>query len=270
MGLYFARTALLSMGLWGYNMIIIWPYKYFSSGAKLLAKELEVRRIGGKRKYNPKYYLIINWGNSSYNGFDFGGTNHVVNDPYKVNNAINKRTTFSLLNNLEGVTVPRFSEAPVEAEGWGTDVVVRHLLTASGGRGIELVPKGRPVPAAPLYVEYIKKKTEYRIHVFDGRIIDIAEKRKVAGRNDVNSKIRNHANGWVFCRGNINPPQEVKDSAILAVLGIGLTFGAVDIIWNEYYKKAYVLEVNTAPGIIGSTIGAYAKAIRAFDAEVFY
>ncbi|MNY63636.1 hypothetical protein D3C86_2006230 [compost metagenome] len=49
---------------------------------------------------------------------------------------------------------------------------------------------------------------------------------------------------------------------MLAVNAIGLTFGAVDVIWNEYRHQAYVLEVNTAPGLTGTTLEKYAEAFR--------
>ena len=91
-----------------------------------------------------------------------------------------------------------------------------------------------------LYVKYIKKKAEYRIHVFNGKIIDIQQKRKRHEAIEINFQIRSHNNGWV----------------------LGLDFGAVDIIWNEKQQQGYVLEVNTAPGLEGETIINYANAIE--------
>jgi D-alanine-D-alanine ligase-like ATP-grasp enzyme len=41
-----------------------------------------------------------------------------------------------------------------------------------------------------------------------------------------------------------------------------LDFGAIDIIYNESRDQAYVLEVNTAPGLTGQTIQSYADAFR--------
>ena len=39
-----------------------------------------------------------------------------------------------------------------------------------------------------------------------------------------------------------------------------LDFGAVDLIWNEHENKCYVLEVNSAPGIEGTTLQQYVTA----------
>ena len=52
---------------------------------------------------------------------------------------------------------------------------------------------------------------------------------------------------------------------MLAIKVLGLDFGAVDIIYNKQEDKWYVLEVNTAPGIYGTTLDKYVNAImRAF------
>ena len=43
---------------------------------------------------------------------------------------------------------------------------------------------------------------------------------------------------------------------------IGLDFGAVDVIYNGHSNRAYVLEINTAPGLTGTTLDNYAAALR--------
>jgi D-alanine-D-alanine ligase-like ATP-grasp enzyme len=80
-------------------------------------------------------------------------------------------------------------------------------------------------------------------------------------RERVNFKIRSYENGWVFCRENIQKPDDLEAVSIAAVSAIGLTFGAVDVIYNEKQNKCFVLEVNTAPGLTGTTINSYATAI---------
>ena len=76
--------------------------------------------------------------------------------------------------------------------------------------------------------------------------------------------VRNLANGWVFCRDNVVEPDGLRDAAVSACAALGLDFGAVDIIWNERENKCYVLEVNTAPGLQGTTLENYANAIAAW------
>jgi glutathione synthase/RimK-type ligase-like ATP-grasp enzyme len=46
----------------------------------------------------------------------------------------------------------------------------------------------------------------------------------------------------------------------MAVQALGLDFGAADVGFNN--NKASVYEVNTACGLMGKTLEAYAEAIR--------
>ena len=68
--------------------------------------------------------------------------------------------------------------------------------------------------------------------------------------------------GWIFCKNNIKHIDSVKKLAIKAVETLGLDFGAVDVLF--YNEKPYILEVNTAPGIEGSTLTNYANTFLSF------
>ena len=120
---------------------------------------------------------------------------------------------------------------------------------------------GEQVVQAPLYTKYVKKKSEFRVHVFDNEVIHVQEKRRRAGVEDVDNQIRNHDNGWVFCVQNVEAPADVTDQALRAVRAAGVDFGAVDVIYNQKKNEAYVLEINTAPGLEGTTLEKYADAI---------
>jgi glutathione synthase/RimK-type ligase-like ATP-grasp enzyme len=74
--------------------------------------------------------------------------------------------------------------------------------------------------------------------------------------------IRSWNNGWVFCHENVQAPPKVCEVAIQAVESLGLDFGAVDIGFREKEGKAFVFEVNTAPGIEGTTVRHYVEAVR--------
>ncbi|MNL18562.1 hypothetical protein D3C87_1397120 [compost metagenome] len=92
--------------------------------------------------------------------------------------------------------------------------------------------------------------------------MDIQRKarRKDVADDAINWKIRNHGNGFIFARNEdgITPP-DVLVQAVNAVKALGLDFGAVDVIFNDKEQKAYVLEVNTAPGLAGETLQGYVK-----------
>jgi glutathione synthase/RimK-type ligase-like ATP-grasp enzyme len=66
----------------------------------------------------------------------------------------------------------------------------------------------------------------------------------------------------VFCHEGVNPHQQVLDQSRQACEALELAFGAVDVVWNEHYHRASVLEVNTAPGLEGVTLEKYLTAIR--------
>jgi glutathione synthase/RimK-type ligase-like ATP-grasp enzyme len=184
-----------------------------------------------------------------------------LNPPAVVAACNSKLDAFRLLAAAGNVRIPRFTTSPIEASGWGTKVVERELLRANSGRGIRLTESEDVRDNVPLYVEYIKKRSEYRVHVWNGEVIDVQQKRVRTGSEGNNFQIRSHDNGWVFCRDSIVEPSGLRDNAVNAVAALNLNFGAVDVIHNHHANLCYVLEVNTAPGVEGATAIRYCDAI---------
>lgn len=144
----------------------------------------------------------------------------------------------------------------------GRQIVCRALTNSSEGRGITIADRTAELPRVPLYTEYIPKKKEFRVHVFDGEVIHVAEKRKRRGDNpDRNTQIRNTANGYVFCTTDLVEPADLRANALAAVTALGRSQGAVDLVYNESKDKSFVLEVNSRPGMEGTTCQKYAEAI---------
>ena len=165
-----------------------------------------------------------------------------------------------------GVACPKYSVRGrdiVADLGDPKRIVCRALLNSSSGKGITIIERGQELPNVPLYTEYIPKKKEFRVHVYNNRVIDHAEKRKRKDHDgDRDTQVRNLANGYVFCRDNVVLPAGIFELAISAVNALGRTQGAVDIIWNERQDKCYVLEVNANPGMEGTTLKKYVQAIK--------
>lgn len=255
-------------------MIYLYPYKLASGSAKalrtVLSKRLpyRVKLVRPDGRFRPRRDdLVINWGNSTEPNWIFNqGLD--INAPVYIGLAANKLESFQVFKQF-GVQIPDFTEDKDEAQTWmddGITVVVRHILNGHSGQGIEVVEGGnqQQLPQAPLYVKYKKKRAEYRVHVFQGEVIDTCQKKKLreASRaGAINTLIRNHTNGWVYCRDDIVHCPSREALAIKAVDSLGLTFGAVDIIYNEHENQNYVLEVNTAPGLEGTTLQKYTEAI---------
>lgn len=119
---------------------------------------------------------------------------------------------------------------------------------------------------APLYVKYIKKTQEYRIHVFNGSVIDVQRKMRRTDTPDaeVNWQVRNHCNGFIFGREGVELPDVALNMSKDSVSALGLDFGAVDLIYNAHEDKYYVLEVNTACGLTGTTLEVYTNALQEY------
>lgn len=141
--------------------------------------------------------------------------------------------------------------------------VARKLLNSSEGKGIVIFGADDHIPTAPLYTQYVPKKKEFRVHVYNNVVIDISEKRKRKGFNeeDRDTHVRNLANGYVFCRDAIEEPEGIRDLAVRAVGALNRTQGAVDIIWNAKRNQCFALEVNSNPGMEGTTLDKYTAAI---------
>ena len=165
-----------------------------------------------------------------------------------------------------GVSCPKHATDPnaVTRNDLGRVVFARTLINSTNGRGIveiNLEDENNVIPHAPLYTEYIPKKAEYRVHVFNGKVIDIQQKKKKRGVEERDTRIRNIQNGYVYTRNDVVPPDGIGALAIAAVNAVGYSYGAVDIIYNEKRNQCYVLEVNSRPGLMGTTLEKYVEAL---------
>ncbi len=233
-----------------------------SEGAFQLAKQ-----DGFKRAVYGKFIkaddLVINWGSGAPLALqsDLG---KVLNAPAAVKLAINKLTCFKALYD-HGVPTVEWTADKSVAQSWsdaGDVVIMRTKLTGHEGDGIIVVEKHHKVQDAPLYTKYVFKEREYRCHVVNGVVIDTAQKIRDPNREPTTWKIRSWKNGFIFARNNVKPNELRDAAAIAAIKAVGLNFGAVDLI-EDKFGNAYVLEINTGPGIEGKTVQIYADAFRA-------
>lgn len=259
----------------------IYAYKAGSRSAKALAEALGVRILRQDTSWEGHYGdVVINWGSSrspfrnANLTFMIEGDNYEgwLNNPSNVNVAACKLATFNKLKEL-GIAIPEFTTDIAIAENWqasGSIIVARSVLRGNSGEGITVVDDQRDLSTIPdikLWVKYIKKKHEYRVHVMQGKVIDVQVKKRRRVVDDLEAyapepRIRNLANGYVFCREGITANSQRDELAVNAVAALGLDFGAVDLIYNQHINKYFVLEVNTAPGLEGTTLERYAKVFK--------
>lgn len=250
----------------------IYSHNPHSEGAKLLSQALNVKRIkhGNSKFRGGMGKAIINWGAGTLPD-QVMACQRILNKPEAIRKASNKLKSFELFQEA-GVTIPPFFTSKEQAneylgENAGNSVVCRTVLNGHSGAGIVISSSQDDLVAAPLYTAYVKKQEEYRYHVFMGQVVDIQRKARKRDVPDdaVNWQVRNLDGGFIFAREGVVASPVASEEAVKAVAALGLDFGAVDLIYNAREDKYYVLEVNTAPGLSGTTLDGYKQRFE----EVF-
>lgn len=247
-----------------------------SETAKDLSEILGALRVRSDGDYVPKIgHVVVNFGSAKvpdWMGRAQARNVKMLNRPDAVNIASNKLATLQALQRAN-ISIPEFTTDIHKARQWvgtGYTVVERHNLRGNSGDGIRIVniddeEMSSNIEYAPLYTKFIEKTAEFRVHVFRGEVIDYIEKKKVSTERrpeNFNKYVCSNNLGWVFVRNNIRDIPEVKDIAKRATQVLGLDFAAVDVVYHE--GRPYVLEVNTAPGLTGTTLVKYGNAFRRY------
>lgn len=230
------------------------PYNLGSEGCKSLAQSIGAIRTKATKRFK-RDVLLVNWGRSDL--IPRGKPYKVLNASDKVIRATNKLLCLNRLAEAGVARVEHTTSIDVVKQ-WlttaGTVIYGRSLLNSSQGKGIVIITKPDEIVWCPMYTKGILNAHEYRVHVFDNKIVDVTKKRR---RNAIerNDYIKNLSNGWVYCREGINIPDSIFMAAKDSVAALSLDFGAVDILLRK--SVPYVLEINTAPGLTGTTLNRY-------------
>jgi len=239
-----------------------------SQSSKDIAKELGLKRLRREGSVVPdsSNLLILNWGAGSV-PYRLAT---IVNRPERVSRAANKLRFFEdMAVNNSGIIL-EFSTSYHTAQQWledGAYVCSRAVLSGNSGEGLVITNQLSELPNnSPLYTKYKPKAAEFRVHVIDCAVVRVQKKVYPKQKNkdkEINWKIRNHENGFIFqAAENSEIPRAVLDAAVTSIQVTQLDFGGVDVIWNQKEQKPYVLEVNTAPGIEGRTLEVYGERLR--------
>lgn len=276
------------------NRIRVVPYKQASNSGAIIADGLTSRlnkRVLRVSPDSPTFNsrqgdIYVNWGRSSSPRW-LVNSDRIINQWNAVATASNKRATFTILSERDdlGLHIPTYTSHSDIAKLWFRDnrnliVVGRTTLNGHSGQGVVLFNNAQEIDDYQgdrilLYVRYVKKSHEFRIHVgsvykeegeLEYTVFDAQEKRRAQGiedRTDIQARIRSHANGWNFCRENlpIDLITRAGEYAKEAIETLGLHFGAVDIIYNTRADFFYILEVNTAVGLEGETRDNYVEML---------
>jgi glutathione synthase/RimK-type ligase-like ATP-grasp enzyme len=252
------------------HKLYLYSYDKNSQSAKDLAKGLKINKIRNENSiYKDKESnIVINWGSTTRPSHLL--LSKIINPFEQVARITNKLSFFEFISKADpSVRLVPWTKDLDHAVQWfkeGNKVCARTILNSSSARGLVVLhPKKIDTwVKAPLYTRYISKKEEYRIHFAFTRIIDIQRKifNPDLDKDEANWEIRNHENGFIFVRNDIKPAEDVLKQAELVAKASGLDFGAIDVIWNEKNRKAYILEINTAPGLAPTTLANYIEVFK--------
>lgn len=153
--------------------------------------------------------------------------------------------------------------------------VVERKLNHSRGTNVKLLyPLFSNIEKAGYYYSpFISFRHEYRVHVINDEVILASHKKhEEPFIEEIQAKIKSSSNGWVFAElseeflNNWPIWPKVKDLACSAVRALDYDFGAVDIGVTGPSSfpdtEIYVIEVNSAPGLIESHVKKYVKKFK--------
>lgn len=261
--------------------LIIYTYNNGIETVEALREDLDCRRIGSSSntaaRRVPADSLIVNWGYGRMPAWAAGKRVRYLNHP---NAVAAKMSKVVQLRKFAEAGVPTFecTTSRAEVQRWlaaGERVLCRQD-EAARGLGIAVVERSQDIPGGTdFFTKWFDKTHEFRFHVFNGRIIDVVQKKRLnaaqplATLNLTQQTVRNHANGWIEAHNNLYLPGDSRErlgtACIAAVRCLGLDFGAVDIVarFNGRELAAMaVCEVNTAPGCGAVEREAYVEAIK--------
>lgn len=243
-----------------------------SNGALELVQALPAKRLrkfdgmtfrdGGRKINLAEGDIVVCWGSSVP---EMDGVRVLNSMPAP----LNKEKEVRLLNQ-KGIATPSIytaSDARTLREA-GHKVLGRSAHH-EGGHDL-LFPTNRP----DYFMLKENFKAEYRIHSFDGRSIRAGvkiardgfstvenEREWRADANLVHPWVRSYDGGWRIKYDGFQSTQRLRALAHKAVAALELKFGAVDI-GETVDGDLKVLEVNRAPGIEGTSVTAYVRAIN--------
>ncbi len=134
----------------------------------------------------------------------------------------------------------------------GTDIVVIN----GNNNGRNNLAK---IPNKDFYIDLIPAEKEFRVHIFNGKVIRVT--RKVFRGRDKDGNlveqeniVKNDTYGWGHANVALENLSDSNKKACIKAVGLtGLNFGAIDLLIEKSTQKPYVLEINSSPRL--NTIG---------------
>lgn len=288
----------------------IWYSGPTDTTGQALAEKLKASH--GKAKPTGTDKICICWGCKTDKPVKMG-TMPVLNHPDKIKANRHKFNTLKILtaagvyvgNFIDAKSVIRAIENPTGDEPMALPVIGRRNYH-QGGKDFHIcLTKGHIKKAmesgAAYFRNYMDVADEYRLHIFQGVVINAQRKTERSNMEDAfasqhgeriaanaakkgtkldkktmehvlkdlggreghaNQIIKSNTKGWRFSQIKLaNVKKNLQDMAVLAVETVGLDFAAVDCVMLVDGRAA-IIELNTGPGLDGTPFEAYTKAFQ--------
>jgi hypothetical protein len=223
--------------------------------AKLLARELGIRRYFEPRNYAP----IIRWGNSdNIYEYDFDTE---LNDPKLISLSSNK---LSFSNRMEIKEIPHVELSKEVPEKF--PIVVREILYGTRGEGIyicesmdEYLDNGKGY-----WTYWYNFQFELGVHMLGGKIVRVFKKVREEGLEEEKYPIRNLHKGYHYSLVNIENYRRLPEFMANVYNKFPLEMGRWDIGWDSDNKTYRVIEANSAPGLAENenTLNCYVEFLK--------
>ncbi|MEA3471200.1 MAG: hypothetical protein U9R24_05760, partial [Thermodesulfobacteriota bacterium] len=290
-------------------------YIHYSGATDITGKKLQAALdiTGGAKKPTAAKKFVIGWGCKTKDAVQFPADVTVLNHPNAIRNNRNKFKTLEALrgHNINVANYVKAERVIAELERGDNNVVlplVGRTNFHQGGKGFWLcitqVQVQRAIREGAQYFQnYMDIKDEYRLHVFQGKVICAQKKvrrnnmeeayvaqhkekvQAIAAKNEValdddtvdyvlgrlakgspfaDMIVRSNTRGWKFSQQNIgNLNAGLKRLAADAIEAVDLQFGAVDCCTLENGDFA-IIEINSGPGLQATSFDAYVKEMKAW------
>ena len=234
----------------------------YSSRGSVTGKALrqQFRAVRKRTDRKAKCDLFIRWGSTEE--FPNLRYKYELNTLEAVKRTANKLEMLRTLS-LAGISIPQFGTDLEGTESHKDNKGNYYIRNKLG-----VVRYGNDFnPTTDLY--YTKpvmyKRREYRVHVFNGKVIGLYEKVPFDATPENRPKLfKSDTCNFVRCDPLISRvDQSAQQMCIAAVSSLGLLMGGVDLIRNKD-GEFVICEVNSSPGLNSIMIARYVNEIRTY------
>lgn len=265
------------------------PFILYSKMAHVTGKRIrDALGIDGGRKLSSvgDYTHLIRWGASYAPDLDAALENsgrHVLNPAERIKRVVNRHHMFNEISRRTNRTL-NYTGGMRWVGHDGSTAVARHRFSKWGRDIVDQPDLTEINPDDPKWDGYFLVERwladyEVRVHIVNGVSASFQIKVKKDDNDDplfrlepesADFTVRNDKNGWYLFPLSASRADQlginktpIRDAAKMMMSGLGLDFGCVDFLVrvpNGHHADSFqwkFLEVNTAPGLDGTTLDRY-------------